>query len=180
MNMPPRVISTLGRSALRLTIAYLGASCVLAQGTELTNPYERVDWATYSHYRADLHIHTIQSDGCHHPEEVVRVYHDAGFSILAITDHDSLAPNRCPTRENAWPAALTAGTFTEQPTPYPDPQPENYPANTIWPWSEFGSPSPAELNMVGIEGVELTCGHHRNAYFVDYGITQPCAPSINE
>jgi hypothetical protein len=152
----------------------------MAQQARLANPYEAVDWATFSHYLADLHVHTIQSDGCHHPEEVIRVYQEAGFSILSITDHDSVSPNRCPTRDNAWPAALAAGAYTERPTPYPDPRPENFPANTTWPWSEFGSPSPEELNILGIQGVELTCGHHRNAFFIDYGVMEPCTPSINE
>jgi predicted metal-dependent phosphoesterase TrpH len=144
------------------------------------NPYERVDWATFSHYRADLHVHTIQSDGCHHPEEVVRVYREAGFSILAITDHDSVSPNGCPTRDAASPQQISMGLFTEAHSLYPDPRPANFPADTTWPWTDYGARSPAELGILGIEGVELTCGHHRNAFFIDYGVINPCTPSINE
>ena len=69
--------------ALALTPGCDRDSGDLSQGAGLANPYERVDWATFSHYRADLHVHTIQSDGCHHPEEVIRVFHEAGFSILS-------------------------------------------------------------------------------------------------
>jgi hypothetical protein len=144
------------------------------------NPYERVDWTTFSHYKADLHVHTIQSDGCHLPEEVVRVYHEAGFSILSLTDHDTVPPNGCALRENASPQAIAMGAFTDRHSPYPDPQPANFPADTTWPWSAYGAPSPEELNMVGIEGSELTCGHHMNAFFVDYGVTPQCTPTINE
>ena len=161
-------------------VTVTGSSRALAQRVGLTNPYERVDWATLSHYRADLHVHTIQSDGCHHPEEVIRVYQEAGFSILSITDHDTVSPNLCPTRDNAWPAAIAAGAITDRHSPYPDPRPANFPANTTWPWSDFGAPSPAELGMLGIEGSEMTCGHHRNSFFNNYGVQPPCTISINE
>lgn len=144
------------------------------------NPYDGVDWASVSHYRADLHVHTIQSDGCHLPEEVVRVYRDAGFSILSITDHDTVSPNGCTLREQAPPALIAMGAFTDRHSPYPDPRPANFPADTTWPWSDYGAASPDEANMLGIEGVELTCGHHRNSFFIDYGVTPPCAPTINE
>jgi hypothetical protein len=135
--------------------------------TRAVNPYEDVNWARVSHYRADLHVHTVQSDGCALVEDVVRRYHETGFSILSITDHDSVAPNGC-------------AEFTGKASPYPDPKPANFPADTTWPWKDYGAPSPAELNMLGIEGVELTCGSHRNVFFVDYGVTPDCVPTINE
>ncbi len=48
--------------------------------------------------------------------------------------------------------------------------------------SDFGASSPTELGILGIEGSELTCGHHRNSFFIDYGVPPPCAdgPTINE
>ena len=41
--------------------------------------------------KVDLHIHTTASDGRLSPEEVVRVAAEQGMSVIAITDHDSLA-----------------------------------------------------------------------------------------
>ena len=38
-------------------------------------------------YRANFHCHTTESDGKLTPEECVRFYADAGYDILAITDH---------------------------------------------------------------------------------------------
>ena len=162
-------------------LVFSACPTVLAQLIEPQNPYQHVDWASFADYRADLHVHTIQSDGCHFPDEVIRVYHEAGFSILSITDHDTVAPNLCPTRDRARPQQIEAGVFTERPSPYPDPRPATYPANTTWPWTDFGARSPSALGMVGIEGSELTCGHHRSAFFVDYGAQEPCAeaPTIN-
>ena len=38
----------------------------------------------------DLHIHTTASDGTCTPEQVVRMAKTKGFSLIAITDHDTM------------------------------------------------------------------------------------------
>lgn len=38
-------------------------------------------------FKANLHTHTTDSDGQKSPEEAMRLYKDAGYDILAITDH---------------------------------------------------------------------------------------------
>lgn len=38
----------------------------------------------------DLHLHTIYSDGHHTPAEVVQRVHQAGVSVMAISDHDAV------------------------------------------------------------------------------------------
>lgn len=40
--------------------------------------------------RADLHLHTTASDGLLSPKDIVRRAADAGVSVIAITDHDTL------------------------------------------------------------------------------------------
>lgn len=40
--------------------------------------------------RADLHTHTVYSDGSDTPQRVVEMAKQAGLSVLAITDHDIL------------------------------------------------------------------------------------------
>ena len=125
------------------------------------NPYEDVDWDAFEHHKAALHTHTLQSDGRHRLEEVVTAYRDAGFTILAITDHDTHEPNVHVRRGNV---------PEEEASPYPDPRPEDYPANTTWPWTDFGAPAPGELGMVGIEGNELSDRHHMNSLYSGYGV----------
>ncbi len=39
-------------------------------------------------YRGNLHTHTTMSDGELTPDETARLYRDAGYSFLAITDHN--------------------------------------------------------------------------------------------
>lgn len=41
--------------------------------------------------RFDLHIHTTASDGTDSPEAVVALAAEKGFSIIAITDHDTMS-----------------------------------------------------------------------------------------
>lgn len=40
--------------------------------------------------RADLHLHTLYSDGIHTPEEVAKRAAEAGVKLIAFTDHDSM------------------------------------------------------------------------------------------
>ena len=156
----------------------LGTVCVCdsprAADAAVTNPYDKVDWKTSARYRADLHVHTLQSDGCHSVDEVVSAFHDAGFSILAITDHDMVSPNFCPLREDATRGQIDFGAFATERTPYPNPRPATFPADTTWPWSDYGAPNPADLAMLGIEGAELTCTYHVNSFFSGYGVPPSC------
>ncbi len=39
---------------------------------------------------ADLHVHTVFSDGAKTPEEVIRMAEQAGLAAISITDHDNL------------------------------------------------------------------------------------------
>ena len=57
-------------------------------GWEIQNPYEDVDWINHKQYKADLHTHTTISDGSMSPQAVVDLYHQNGYEILSITDHD--------------------------------------------------------------------------------------------
>ena len=130
--------------------------------TIVVNPYANVDWDTFEHHRAALHTHTLQSDGRHSVKDVVMAYRGAGFTILAITDHDTREPNVHVERGNV---------PKEEASPYPlDPKPETFPANTTWPWTAYGTPAPEALGMVGIEGNELSSRHHINSLYNGFGI----------
>ena len=41
-------------------------------------------------YKANLHCHTVNSDGYLTPEELKKIYKDAGYSVLAYSDHNVL------------------------------------------------------------------------------------------
>ena len=149
---------------LLMTMMLLFSKCAITETEKgfSVNPYEKVDWLTFTQHKAALHVHTLQSDGYHMLDETIEAYRDAGFTIMAISDHDWNRPN----------ARVTWGQISEvKASPYPkDPKPHNYPANPTWPWSDYGGPKPEEVGMVGIQANELTFRHHINSYFSDYGV----------
>ncbi len=54
------------------------------------NAYADVDWNTIGRYKANFHTHTTQSfDANTRVDETVDLYHQAGYKILALTDHDA-------------------------------------------------------------------------------------------
>jgi len=62
--------------------------------TELQlNPYAGVDWDTVERHKAQFHTHTAYPptethSGTDPPEQVIDDYHDAGYSVLALTGHE--------------------------------------------------------------------------------------------
>ena len=43
-------------------------------------------------YKANLHTHSTLSDGEFPPQEVIRLYREHGYSVLAFTDHRKTNP----------------------------------------------------------------------------------------
>lgn len=125
------------------------------------DPYAGVDWRSWKRLRAQLHMHTLQSDGHHMLSEVAECYEAAGYDVLAITDHDFMEPN----------VHVRSGRVSEDDaSPYPrEPRPDNFPANTTWPWTDYGAKAPEDYGMIGIEANELTYRHHTNSYFCGVG-----------
>jgi hypothetical protein len=82
-----------------LTISLLLFSCAeRPKSTVVLNPYENIDWSSVERHKANLHTHTTESDGRSTPSEVVKMYAEAGYTILAITDHDDKGPDK-----TTWP-----------------------------------------------------------------------------
>ncbi|RCW36812.1 PHP domain-containing protein [Marinilabilia salmonicolor] len=85
--------------SLFLMISLLLLSCVeQPKSTVVLNPYENIDWSSVERHKANLHTHTTESDGRFTPSEVVKMYAEAGYSVLAITDHDDKGPDK-----TTWP-----------------------------------------------------------------------------
>jgi hypothetical protein len=145
-------------------LSLLPSANVLAAGprTLVRNPYAGIDWSRAKPQKASLHMHTLQSDGYQMVDTVVRAYRRAGYSILALTDHDCFAPNL---------HVRSKHVAEENASPYPkEPRPKHYPANTTWPWTDYGTSSPEDHGMVGVQANELTYRHHINSFFCDYGV----------
>ncbi|NMP38054.1 MAG: hypothetical protein GX051_08060 [Clostridiales bacterium] len=81
-----KTIAVLCAAALLISVASIGASAAEVDYV-INNPYADVNWQTYSQYKADLHSHTTASDGSDTLKEMTEAHYDAGFDIVAVTDH---------------------------------------------------------------------------------------------
>ncbi len=54
---------------------------------DITNPYDAVDWDSWTGYKAQLHCHTTASDGFQTIHEAIADYYALDYDIVAITDH---------------------------------------------------------------------------------------------
>ena len=43
-------------------------------------------------FKSSLHIHSTVSDGSFSPDEVIKLYAEAGYDVLAFTDHYKTNP----------------------------------------------------------------------------------------
>jgi hypothetical protein len=60
-------------------------------GLILVQPAVLADPPEYFVLKASFHTHTTYSDGFYSPQDVVEMYHDAGYDCIAITDHNTTA-----------------------------------------------------------------------------------------
>lgn len=69
----------------------LTAPVIFAAGEEtdytVVNPYECVDWDSWDYYKANLHTHSMASDGDNSISEMIQFYYERDYDILALTDH---------------------------------------------------------------------------------------------
>ncbi len=130
------------------------------------NPYENVNWDRVIPLIANLHSHTVYSDGRAEPEQLIHNYAEAGYHILSITDHDNYHTTRPeeretePTHETTWPWTRW---IAEEPS-------------QIWERDGVESaaffPSLGEQGMLAIRGNELTSDPHIVSLFNPCGFTE--------
>ena len=148
-----RVYKPLHKAATSLLVILLVVSSC-GPSWQISNPYDVVDWETHVHYKANFHTHTTNSDGRLNPHTVVDRYHQLGYDILAITDHN----------EVTWPWTAFAEIKPSSRTlERMDSAPETMPKNR-----EFENRDPVELQMVDIQGNELSNHHHMGSFFNDF------------
>ncbi len=56
----------------------------------ITNPYENINWQTVTAYKTGLHSHTNASDGDDTLKSSIQRHAEAGFDIVATTDHGTV------------------------------------------------------------------------------------------
>lgn len=84
-----KLLSVLLSAAVLLLAAPLAASAAETDYT-IVNPYAAVDWSTTGQYKANLHTHSIVSDGGEDFDTMVEKHYELGYDILAMTDHGTV------------------------------------------------------------------------------------------
>jgi len=138
---------------------------------EFTNPYGSVDWNDAVHYDANFHTHTHLSDGDFDPHAVIDRYAEAGYSILALTDHDD--HHFMVKSEALFPWTALNDYYQEL-----------LQSSTLWearsdePWQNR---DPGALGMVAIAGSEISNTDHIGSLFNNYaGGTESEAVAFTE
>jgi predicted metal-dependent phosphoesterase TrpH len=96
--------SVLLRRFVAAVIPILRVGAVLTGGASrgaewnIQNRYADVDWRRYQQHKANYHTHTTISDGSGTPQGVIDRYSALGYTILALTDHDTMGIER-----TTWP-----------------------------------------------------------------------------
>nr|WP_320153922.1 PHP domain-containing protein [uncultured Draconibacterium sp.] len=120
---------------------------------EIKNPYENVDWKNYNRYKANLHTHTTCSDGKLSPQQVVDKYHELGYQILAITDHNEVT--------YPWDS-FSQLSFSSK-------SQERLQVGIIDSGAViFEDRNPDKLQMFAIQGNEVSSPHHIGSLFSNY------------
>lgn len=81
---------TKGKMMLWLMLAFtviVASSAVAQEKVVVVNPYEDVSWEA-EHHKGNFHTHTTESDGSQNPDQVIDGYHEHGYGVLALTDHN--------------------------------------------------------------------------------------------
>ena len=94
-------------------------------------------------YKANLHCHTTDSDGCLTPEQMKEEYKKRGYSVLAYTDHAYMRDRTALSDEN-----FVAISGYEH---HVEPPMQNGKHVKQYHWN-FYSPRPDKVGMVGITG----------------------------
>lgn len=139
------------------------SAAVSASDRGFSNPYRKVNWETVQHYDANFHTHTKLSDGHLTPHQAIDEYKALGYSILALTDHDSHHFKAHPESLYPW---NSINSIYEQIKDKPRSRGNTTYAETAG--NEWQNRDPAELEMVAIQGSEISNTDHIGSYFNKY------------
>jgi hypothetical protein len=127
-------------------------------GLSIINPYRNVDFSTYKAYIANMHTHTTESDGGMPVSHVVGNYSNAGYDILAITDHDDWLPVTTTWRWHDYPGFALTPTVVNR-------------VGTEESSAFYGTLG--RRGVLAVRANELSYCHHTGSFFVEYG-TRGC------
>ena len=130
---------------------------------DITSPYDDIDWDSINQYQAQLHTHTLYSDGTMDVKDVVEEYYALGYDILAVTDHGVVNKGW-----NRVPEVLDLIGYNQYINDFEPMSQERYEEITIHGTGRDGRPMldvPQGIEMNGL----VVRKNHVNGFFCGYG-----------
>ena len=163
MKMSKKLVSVLLVISLFVSFVLPLSAGAADVSYDITSPYETVDWETWNQYQAQLHTHTLYSDGTVDVKDVVERYYELGYDILAVTDHGVVNKGW-----NRVPEVLDLVGYNQYINNFEPMSNERYREITVEGAGRNGRP------MLDVPyGIELNAlvmrKNHVNGFFVDYG-----------
>ena len=163
MKMSKKLVSVLLVISLFVSFVLPLSVSAASVSYDITSPYETVDWETWNQYQAQLHTHTLYSDGTVDVKDVVERYYELGYDILAVTDHGVVNKGW-----NRVPEVLDLIGYNQYINNFEPMSNERYREITVEGAGRDGRP------MLDVPyGIELNAlvmrKNHVNGFFVDYG-----------
>ncbi len=163
MKNTKKLVSVLLVVSLFVTVMLPLTASAANVSYDITSPYETVDWDSWKQYKAQLHTHTLYSDGTIDVKDVVEEYYAQDYDILAVTDHGVVNKGW-----NRVPEVLDLIGYNQYINKFEPMSKERYEEITIEGAGRDGRP------MLDVPyGIELNAlvirKNHVNGFFVDYG-----------
>ena len=135
--------------------------CIKSNEKFFWSPYERLNWAEIGYYDAMFHTHPGLGDEQYDPHQTVDRYFDEGYKILSLAGHDYDIPDEY--IESIYPWTELASIFEKiKDVENPTEDNKTYGEMASEPYKNR---NPVELNMISVEGCEISGPHHMVSLF---------------
>lgn len=120
------------------------------------SPYQELNWENIGHYDSEFHTHPGLGDEQYDPHQTIDRYHEEGYQILALAGHDYDIPSDYISTIYPWTQLADIYEIIKDiENPTEDNKTYGEMAN-----EPFENRDPVALNMVSVQGCEVSAPHH--------------------
>ncbi|MBW6479164.1 MAG: hypothetical protein K0B37_07025 [Bacteroidales bacterium] len=118
--------------------------------------YQEINWSNIGHYDSEFHTHPGLGDEQYDPHQTIDRYHEEGYQILALAGHDYDIPSEYISTIYPWTELSRIFEIIKD-IENPTEDNKTYGAMANEP---FKDRDPVVLNMVSVQGCEVSAPHH--------------------
>lgn len=125
------------------------------------SPYSDVNWKEIGYYDAEFHTHPGLGNEQYDPHQTIDRYHDEGYKIFSTGGHDYHIPGDV----SIYPWTGLSNIY-DQIKDFENPRRDNQTYAEMAKDGPYKNRNPVDLNMVSVEGCEVTGPHHMISLFI--------------